>query len=269
MLLGLFLTVLVVYVALVGLLFLVQRQLLYPGAWAGGPDATPGDPPPGFEAVRLLAEDGERLAAWWRAPAPGRAVLLYFHGNGGTLRHRSERIAALTADGRGLLILSYRGYAGSTGSPTEEGLARDARAALAFVTAQSPEAPVVIYGESLGTGVAVRLSAERRVAGVVLETPFSSAVDVARAVYWFVPVGLLMRDRFDSVSRIGGIGAPVLILHGDRDTVVPIAFGERLFNAAAEPKRFVRLPGGRHSEVLERGGLAPVLAFLAELAARP
>jgi fermentation-respiration switch protein FrsA (DUF1100 family) len=267
MLLDLLLLALAAYAAMVALLFLAQRLLMYPGAWEGGPGAAPGDPPPGFEAIRLVAEDGERLAAWWRAPAPGRAVLLYFHGNGGTLRHRRARVAALTAEGRGLLILSYRGYAGSTGAPGEEGFARDARAAHAFVAARHPEAPLVLYGESLGAGVAVRLAAERRVAGLVLETPFSSAVDVARGIAWFVPVGLLMRDRFDAASRIGAVGAPVLILHGERDAVVPIALAERLFAAAAEPKRFVRLPGVRHSEVLERGGLAPTLAFLAEVEA--
>lgn len=268
MLVSLFVVALAAYAAMVALLFLAQRLVMYPGAWQGGPGAAPGDPPPGFEAVRLLAEDGERLAAWWRAPsAPGRAVLLYLHGNGGTLLHRRARIAALTAEGRGLLILSYRGYAGSTGRPSEEGLARDARAAHAFVAERHPDAPVVLFGESLGSGVAVRLASERRVAGLVLEAPFSSAVDVARTAYWFVPVGWLMRDRFDSASRIGAVGAPVLILHGDRDAVVPIALGERLFAAAAEPKRFVRLRGVGHSEGLERGGLAPVRAFLAEVEA--
>ncbi|MBW8269049.1 lysophospholipase [Caldovatus aquaticus] len=184
------------------LLFLAQRPLLYPGAWPGGPDASPGDPPPGFRAVRLATEDGERLAAWWRAPAaPGRAVLLYSPGNAGTLAHRRHRAAALAAEGRGLLVLSYRGYAGSTGRPSEEGLAR---AAHAFVAERHPEAPPVLFGGSLGSGVAVRLASGRRVAGLVFEAPFSSAVDVARAAFRFVPVGLPMRDRFDSAARIGG-----------------------------------------------------------------
>jgi len=255
------------YAVLVALLFVMQRSLLFPGASFGAGLADGGEPPSGFEAVVLAAEDGERLAAWWRAPTPGRAVLLYFHGNGGALHNRRHRVVALTADGLGLLIVSYRGYAGSTGTPSEEGLVRDARAAYDWVAARAPGAPIVLYGESLGSGVAVRLATERRVAGLVLETPFTSAVDVARIGFWFVPVGLLMRDRFDSASRIAGIGAPLLILHGERDAVVPLALGARLFAAAQEPKRFVRLPGVRHSEVLERGGLAPTLAFLAEIEA--
>jgi fermentation-respiration switch protein FrsA (DUF1100 family) len=253
------------YAIPVALLFVMQRSLLFPGASLGSGGAEAGAPPPGFEAVVLATEDGERLAAWWRAPAPGRAVLLYFHGNGGALIHRRHRVAALSAQGRGLLIVSYRGYAGSTGAPSEEGLAHDARAAHGWIAARAPDAPIVLYGESLGSGVAVRLATERHVAGLVLETPFTSAVDVARIGFWFVPVGLLMRDRFDSASRIARIGAPLLILHGERDAVVPLALGERLFAAAQEPKRFVRLPDARHSEVLERGGLAPTLGFLAEI----
>jgi uncharacterized protein len=254
------------YAILVALLFVMQRNLLFPGA-SFSPGHAGGGPPPGFEAIVLTAEDGERLAAWWRAPAPGRAVLLYFHGNGGALIHRRHRVAALSAQGRGLLIVSYRGYAGSTGAPSEEGLARDARAVHDWITERAPDAPIVLYGESLGSGVAVRLATERRVAGLVLETPFTSAVDVARIGFWFVPVGLLLRDRFDSASRIARIGAPLLILHGERDAVVPLALGERLFAAAQEPKRFVRLPAARHSEVLERSGLAPTLALLAEIEA--
>jgi fermentation-respiration switch protein FrsA (DUF1100 family) len=264
MLTGFLLAAIAAWLLLVTLLFFAQRMLVYPGAWHPAAGAGPGEPPPGFAAIRLETEDGERLAAWWRAPAaPGSAVVLYFHGNGGTLRHREARVTALPAEGRGLLIVSYRGYAGSTGTPTEDGLMRDARAAHDFVTRHAPEAPLVVYGESLGTGVAVRLAAERRVTGVALETPFTSTMDVARGGgFWFVPVGLLMRDRFESIARIHAIGVPLLILHGDRDAVVPFALGRRLFEAAVEPKRFVPLRGVGHSEVLERGGLAPMLEFL-------
>jgi pimeloyl-ACP methyl ester carboxylesterase len=127
---------------------------------------------------------------------------------------------------------------------------------------------IVLYGESLGSGVAVRLAAERPVAGVILDAPYPSTVDIARIAYWFVPVDWLMRDQFRSIDIIGQIKAPLLMLHGERDGVIPIALGERLFTAAPEPKRFVRLPGVDHVSVLERGGIGSVRAFLEEAEAQ-
>jgi hypothetical protein len=261
------------YLAATAALFVQQRAMLYPGA-ASGPAAAAvatAAAPAGFRDVVLATEDGERLAAWWKPPEPGRAVVLYFFGNGGNLPGRARRARMLAEGGRGVLIVSYRGYPGSTGSPTEAGLGLDARAAYDWAAARLGAAArgIVLYGESLGSGVAVRLATERPAAGVVLDAPFTSAADVARLGFPFVPVGLLMLDQFRSAERIARIGAPLLVLHGERDAVVPIALGERLFAAAAEPKRFVRLPGAGHSEALERGGIAAVRAFLEEVEGRP
>ena len=171
-------------------------------------------------------------------------MILYFHGNGGALRHRGDRFRGLTADGTGLVALSYRGYSGSTGRPTEAGLMEDAEAAYAFAAARYPPERIALWGESLGSGVAVALAAEKPVGWVVLEAGFSSAADVGAGVYWFVPVRLLMKDQFRSDLRIGKVTAPVLVLHGDRDNIVPIALGERLYALINAPKRFVRFPGG-------------------------
>ena len=217
--------------------------------------------------MTIATADGERIVAWWKPPEPGRATLLYFHGNGGSLLNRRDRARLLTADGRGLLLVSYRGYSGSTGSPTEEGLREDARAAYAWLAERVPPRRIVLYGESLGSAVAVHLAAERPVGGVILDAPFTSATDVARLHYWYAPVDLLLLDRHRSVEAIGGVKAPLLVLHGDRDGIVPIGLGERLFAAAPEPKRFVRLPGVDHVSTLERGGLEPVRAFLAAVEA--
>jgi fermentation-respiration switch protein FrsA (DUF1100 family) len=170
----------------------------------------------------------------------------------------------LIAQGDGLVALSYRGYAGSTGRPSEAGLIEDARAAYAFAVKRYPAERVMLWGESLGSGVAIALAAERPVARVVLEAPFLSAVDIAAGVYPFMPVRLLMKDQFRSDLRVAKVTAPVLILHGDRDPVVPIASGQRLYKLIRSPKRFVRIPGGGHENLGSFGIAEAVQKFVAE-----
>lgn len=252
--------VLIFYAVVLGGLVLAERSLLYP---AGGRAASATEAGlSGFEDLVLGTADGERLAAWWKPPEPGRAVLVYFHGNGGSLFNRRMRARTLTASGRGLLMVSYRGYAGSTGSPSEEGLRQDAQAAYDWLARSYAPARIVLYGESLGTGVAVRLATERQVAGLVLDAPFTSTEAVAAGIYPFVPVRWLMRDQFRSIDIIDQVKAPILILHGTADRVIPFAFGEALFKAAPEPKRFVRLEGVGHVSILEQGGLPEVERLL-------
>jgi hypothetical protein len=191
-------------------------------------------------------------------------VILYFHGNGGALRNRVDRFRALTGDGTGLLALSYRGYAGSSGTPTEAGLIEDARAAYAFAISRYEPKRIVLWGESLGSGVAVALAAERKIGRLVLEAPFSSAVDVAAKVYPYVPVRWLMKDQFRSDLRIAKVKAPVLIMHGDHDEVVPIALGERLYALAPSPKRFLRIAGGEHETLGQFGAVEAAKKFIGE-----
>jgi len=162
-----------------------------------------------------------------------------------------------------VLALCYRGYGGSTGSPSEAGLIRDALAAYDYAVARQPAARIVLWGESLGTGVAVALAAERDVGGVILDAPFSSIADVGAAAYPFAPVRWLIKDPFHSDRRIARVHAPLLIRHGEGDAVVPIRFGERLFALANEPKRFERFAGEGHVITDERGGMDSVRAFLA------
>jgi len=194
-----------------------------------------------------------------RGDAP---VVLYFHGNGGSLRLRANRFGRLTADGTGLLALSYRGYGGSTGSPTETGLIADADAVYAFAASRYLPERIALWGESLGSGVAVALASTRKVSRLMLEAPFTSAIDVGARVYWFLPVRLLMKDPFRSDLRIAQVSVPVQIVHGTRDNVVPFAFGERLFALANEPKRFIRVEGGGHSDLDRFGAIAAAHAFL-------
>jgi fermentation-respiration switch protein FrsA (DUF1100 family) len=254
------------YGALLAAVYFGQRSLLFPASPARGALAEAGLD--GFAEVSIRTEDSETLLAWWKPPQPGRALIVYFHGNGGSLWSRRERARMLSRDGRGVLLLSYRGYAGSTGAPSEVGLHRDADAAYRWLSSYEPKR-IVLFGESLGSGVAVRLAAEHVVGGVVLDAPYTSTADVAKLIYWFLPVDLLMRDQFRSIERIGRVRVPLLILHGDRDGVIPIGLSETLFKAANEPKQYVRLAGVGHEDNLERGGLDPVRTFLDAVETRP
>ena len=148
--------------------------------------------------------------------------------------------------------------------PTEDGLIGDARAAYAFANARYPAARIVLWGESLGTGVAVALAAEKPVSRLILESPYTSTVDVAAAQYWFLPVRFLMKDQFRSDLRIARVTAPVLIMHGDADGVIPITFGQRLFAMIPGKKRMVRFPGGGHNDLDAFGASGVAIKFIEE-----
>ncbi len=253
----------VIYGGVLTLMYVFQRSLLY------FPDPRRTAPAesglPQAQEVILTTSDGERLIAWTVAPQTDKPVVLYFHGNAGSLRLRADRFRRLTADGTGLVAMSYRGYSGSSGRPSEAGLVRDAAAAYEYAAAQYPGSRLAVWGESLGTAVAITLAAERPVAALILDAPFTSAVELGAAVYPFVPVRWLMKDTFRSDRRIAQVKAPILVLHGERDGIVPIGFGERLFALAPEPKRFVRFPNGGHVNLDDHGAQAAVRDFLAKL----
>jgi fermentation-respiration switch protein FrsA (DUF1100 family) len=249
-----------VYAMIAAFMFFNQRQLLY------HPDIKQVDPATlgitGAEVTSIKTPDGEKLVAWY-APAPaGRPTVLFLHGNAGSIAERPLRFQYYRKAGFGVLYLSWRGYGGSTGQPSERGLMIDANAAYDWLMAKgvSPGS-LVIVGESLGTGVAVQLAASRPVAALALEAPYTSMVDVARYHYGWLPVDLLLRDRFESLDAITKVHAPLLIVHGDADPVVPFALGKRLFEAAVEPKRFVAVPGGTHGSIFEEATWAQEVAF--------
>lgn len=259
---GILIVLLTGYAGLLTVMYVAQRALMYfPETFRTAP-AEAGLPQ--AQEVVLDSADGARVIVWHVAPRDERAVWLYFHGNGGSLRNRAERFRELTTAGDGLVALSYRGFAGSTGKPTEAGLIADARAAYDFTAARYPPERIMLWGESLGTGVAVAIAAERPVTRVVLEAPFLSTLDIAQGAYPFIPVRLLMKDQFRSDLRIAKVTAPVLILHGDRDTVVPISSGQALYKLIRSPKRFVRIPGGGHDDLSSFGIAEAVTKFLAE-----
>jgi uncharacterized protein len=233
------------YLVLLAAVTLLQRSLLYfPRTSAMSPHEA------GLaqaQELKIETADYEQLVAWYIPAAAGKPLLLYFHGNGGSLIERAPRFAALTVNGNGLLAVSYRGYFGSTGRPTEVGLHKDADAAYLKARSLGYEANrIVAVGESLGTGVAVALAARKPLAAVILDSPYTSTVDVAAATYWMFPVRHLMWDRFQSDLAIGKIHVPLLIAHGARDWIVPFRFGVRLFALANEPKKFIEVPDAGH-----------------------
>ena len=252
--------VLAVYGGLLALMYVFQRSLLYfPDAKRTAPAAAG---LPQAEEVWLTTADGERLIAWHVPPRGGKPVVLYFHGNAGALDLRAGRFVSLVADGTGLLALSYRGYGGSSGKPSEAGLISDALAAYDFAAARYPPQRLALWGESLGTAVAVALAAERKVGGLILDAPFTSIAAVGAAAYPFAPVRWLIKDAFRSDRRIARVTAPILALHGERDTIVPIRFGEQLLALAKAPKRLVRYPLGGHVDLDDYGAMDEVRRFL-------
>ena len=251
------------YAGLVALMYVFQRALMY------FPDATRVPPAaaglPQADEVTFPSADGERLIAWHVPPRGDNPVVLYFQGNAGGLGLRVERFAWLVADDAGLVALCYRGYGGSSGRPSEQGLIHDALAAYDFALARYPARRIVLFGETLGSAVAIALAAEREVCGLILDAPFTSAADVGAAAYPFAPVRWLIKDSFHSDRRIARVRAPILLLHGERDTVVPIRLGERLFALANEPKHMARFPQGGHVDLDGHGAAMVVREFLAGL----
>ena len=249
------------YAVLVALLYVFQRDFLYFKRRAA--HTTPlAAGFPAAEEIVLVTADGEKIITWHVPPRTGRSVVVLFHGAGDVLARRIPRYRALVADGTGLVALSYRGYGGSTGLPTEPGVLLDAAAAYEFAAERYPPERIVVWGISLGTGPAVAIAAERRIGKLILEAPFTSTVDVAASFMPFVPVRTLMKDQFRSDERIGRVTSPLLVLHGERDRTVPVRFGARLFALAAEPKRLVRFPGGRHNDLDAHGATEEAQRFI-------
>jgi hypothetical protein len=249
------------YGVLIGGLYVFQRHLLY------FPDVTRpelGDLAAlGVREITLKTADRLSLLSWYLPPRDGHPVIAYFHGNGGHIEYRAERLRRFARSGYGVLMAEYRGYGGNLGTPSESGLVADGAAALDFLGGEGI-APnrIVIYGESLGSGVAVPLAAQREVASLILEAPFTSVAEVAQHHYSFIPASALVRDRFDSLAGIADVRAPILILHGERDRIVPVRFGRALFDAAPEPKELWLSRDAGHEDLVRYGAFEAVLDFL-------
>lgn len=250
------------YALAVGAMYLGQRSFIY------HPSPIPVDArimrAAGYAPFAVRTADGLDLTAWRRPGEANKPTIVLFHGNAQDASWRIDIAAQAARHGYGIVLATYRGFGGNPGAPSEDGLYADARATL---DAAGP-GPFVLWGESLGTGVAVMMAAERRVLGVILQSPYTSVAERAGEMMRWLPARALVKDRFDSIARIASIDAPLLIVHGARDTLIPIDHGRALFAAAKPPKTLLELPDRGHSEMHGPEFEAGVRKFLESLASR-
>jgi uncharacterized protein len=260
--LGLVVAAAAIYIAILGYLWATQRSFVFrPGL--GPLNLADSVVASHMRAVAVASPDGLTLTAWYAPAKPGRRTIVYFHGNAGTLADRHERVLAYLLHGFGVLLVGYRGYGGNPGSPTELGLYGDARGHLDWLAQQGVASEeVVLYGESLGSAVAIQMATERKAAGLALEAPFASILHSARDRYPLFAFDWLIKDKFASIEKIDKINMPLFIIHGARDGVTPLRFGRMLYDRASQPKSSVWLPDAGHNDLAQFGMAELVTTFL-------
>lgn len=239
-------------------LYLLQDRLLY------APIRQPIKPTDWHAAdltvVDLKTQDGLTIFGWYKAASEGKPTLLFFHGNTGHLGSRLPLVRSYLNAGFGVLMVSYHGFAGNAGHPSEQVLYQDATAGFNFLRAQNiPNTCIIAYGESLGTGVAVELATKHALGGIILLSPYTSIPDVAQNQYPYIPARFLVQGQYNSLAKIAHINTPLVIVHGTEDKTVPYKFGQRLYQAAKEPKLLITLNGEGHQGLSDVS--AQVLAF--------
>ena len=253
------------YVALVALMFLMQRNMMY---MSGDQKLSPELADiTGLEEISLKTADGLSLYGWHKKPlSPDHPTIVWFHGNASHVRVTAERAKPYIRNGYGLLAAEYRGYAGNPGAPTEDGLYKDARAFIEWLKANGvAENDIIVYGESIGTGPAVQMATEyQRLRALVLESPFTSATDAAAFHYPFAPVKWLLKDRYENIAKITNIKSPLIVVYGDKDRIIPHAFGDKIFQEAPEPKSLIVIPDGDHNNLDQFHVSEKIMSVLSE-----
>ncbi len=244
----------------------VERALMY---LADSTYTKPGEAElVGVREETLETADGEKIILWYSPAAPGQPTLLYLHGNAGTLADRAERISNYQKLGRGVCIMSYRGYSGSTGRPSERSNVSDAVMTYDALVGRGidPE-DIIAYGESIGSGIAVQLARERPLAGLILDAPYTSIVDVAELCYPYLPARLMMRDRYETLQHLQHVSAPILVVHGEADLVIPVEMGRKVAASAPGPAEIVTFPEAGHSDHYLYGSFEAINAWIDRLRA--
>lgn len=239
------------------LMIFENRFIYFPSKYPDGPYQSV-HTIPNVRDCWIKTEDGLTLHGWFAPAESARATLVMSHGNAGNISHRLYLVRALQRRDFNILIYDYRGYGRSEGSPDEAGIYADGRAAFDYALTQPDVDPkrVILWGTSLGGAVAVDVAMHRAAAGLILEATFSSAKDVARVAYPFLPVHYFVKTRLNSVEKIGTVTMPLLMLHGDRDSIIPIGLGQKLFDAASSRKEFFVIEGADHNDTWLTGGEA-------------
>lgn len=236
------------YAGLVGCVFIAQESLVYFPNMGREIATTPASHGLPYEDVSIRTEDGETLNAWWLPAPQHRGAVLLFHGNAGNISHRIDYARMFRTLGYSTLLVDYRGYGKSTGSPSEEGTYRDALASWQWLTATRSLAgrDIVIFGESLGGAVACWLAQRQTPRALVVASTFTSVPDLGAEVYSFLPVRLLSRFKYNTLECLPQVNAPVMVIHSPRDDIVPFSHGRKLFDAARDPKEFLEVRGGHN-----------------------
>lgn len=241
-----------IYMGLLAFLYLFQRTLIYI------PDNTVYSPEdagvPEMSVIELSTNDGLKINAWYRPPTgPHLPTIAYFHGNAGNIANRGFIVRPFLDEGYGVLLLTYRGYSGNPGKPSEEGLYNDARAAMDFLTNEGvAEQCIVLYGNSIGAAVAIQMATEYKTGAIVLQSPFSTLADVAKIHYaFFLPFKDLIKDKYDSMSKVDRLHEPVFILHGKNDDIIPPELSRKLLEVLPQPKEAEYIPGRGHNDLFK------------------
>ena len=223
------------YLLIVVFVFFYQRNLLYHPFENNYSTHQTNFP---YEEVFIPAFSGNNLKGWFhKKDIYNKKTLVFFHGNAGDLQNRIYKLNLIKDFDINFLIVAYRGFSGNKGKPTEAGLYEDARSTLNWLTKQNiKENKIIIYGESLGTGVSIEVAQNKKFAGIILESPFTSMVDAGKFYYPYLPVSLLLKDRYETVKKLKNISSPILVMHGKKDKIVPFHMGEQIFEKANEPK---------------------------------
>ena len=257
--------IVVIYVAVTVGMYLNQRKLMYQPSTSLRTPLEYGISE--VVSIKLKSSDDLEITSWLKMASSNKPFLIFFHGNSGHIGDRVAKVRPYIDAGFGIFLVGYRGYGGNPGKPSEKGLYEDAEAALEFLL-QSGIVPArwVLYGESLGTAVAVEMAARFNpkisIACVILEAPFSSMIDAAWAHYPFLPIKLLLKDQYNSIEKIQKITSPLMILHGDMDKTVAQKLGIKLFNAANEPKRALWINGAKHNDLYDFDVDQPIIKFI-------
>ena len=253
------------YLFVIIIMFIFQRSLLYQ------PSKERLDPflysNTGLEKINLKTSDGLVLNSLFRKPSTNKNdTIVVFHGNAGHIGHRVDKFRSFLEEGYGLFLVEYRGYGKNPGNPSEDGFHKDGDAALEFLTKQNiSKQKTILYGESLGCGLTVKLSIKEKYKAIILEAPFTSIAEVASRHYWYLPAKWLVLDRFDILSIIKNIKSPLLILHGEKDNVISFDLGKKVFNAAPEPKESIFILNAGHNNLYEFNIFEKINNFLKDL----
>lgn len=259
---NLILGIVLFYALFCSALYFMQRSMMY------FPDK---NKPPALEigeTVSVTSTDGQKIESWYFPPSiTGKPVIIYFHGNAGHYGHRAHKAIHYLQAGYGVLLAEYRGYGGNSGEPTEEGIYLDARAQVNWLINKQKISTdnIVIYGESIGSGPAVQMATEFPVKALILESPFASLYERASSRYFFMPVNLLLKDRYMNTEKIGSVTFPLFIIHGKKDRTIPISSAQKLFDSANHPKTFKEFPQAGHNDLYNFGAYKAVIDFLASM----